>query len=75
MSSMFYGASSFNGHLSSWDTSRVTDMGAVFYGASSFDGNVSSWDTSKVTTMDAMFYEATLFKMTYRGGKYQALQT
>ena len=39
---MFYGASSFNGNLSSWDVSNVTYMEYMFADTSSFNGNLSS---------------------------------
>ena len=42
MSDMFSGAISFNGDISEWDVSGVTDMSGVFAGASSFNGDVSS---------------------------------
>ena len=58
---MFYGASSFNGNLSSWDVSNVTYMEYMFYGASSFNGNLSSWDVSNVIDMNNMFADASSF--------------
>ena len=45
------------GHISTWDTSEVTDMSYLF----SFDNagiiseDISGWDVSKVTTMEGMF--------------------
>jgi surface protein len=42
-------------NLSTWDTRRVTNMGATFEGATSFNQDISSWDTSKVTDMSHMF--------------------
>ena len=39
------------GHISNWDTSRVTDMSFVFYKATSFKSDISNWDTSQVTDM------------------------
>ena len=58
---MFYGASSFNANLSSWDVSNVTYMEYMFADTSSFNGNLSSWDVSSVTDMNNMFFEASSF--------------
>lgn len=57
---VFYGASNFNGDISNWDTSGITNMSGMFRNASSFNQNISSWDTSSVTDMSRMF-EATPF--------------
>ena len=44
--------------LSSFDTSKVTDMGLMFYGMSNLTSlNLSNFDTSQVTDMRYMFYE------------------
>ena len=58
------------GHISTWDTSGVTDMSYLFCGSSfndcntaatSFNEDISAWDTSGVTRMDYMFYYASAF--------------
>ena len=61
MNNMFFEASSFNGNLSSWNVSRVTNMNYMFFEASSFNGNLSSWNVSRVTNMNYMFSEASSF--------------
>ena len=38
---MFNGATSFNGDLSSWNVSSVTDMTYMFFNAISFNGDLS----------------------------------
>ncbi|MDA9335932.1 BspA family leucine-rich repeat surface protein, partial [Flavobacteriaceae bacterium] len=53
--------SSFNGNISTWITSAVTNMSFMFNNATSFNGNISTWDTSNVTTMRSMFNGASTF--------------
>jgi surface protein len=68
-------AEAYYGHISTWETSGVTDMSYLFcalsgwyyasYGcntaAASFNEDISAWDTSGVTTMRSMFYYASAF--------------
>ena len=59
------------GHISTWDTSGVTDMEHLFCArsgwgscntaAASFNEDIGAWDTSGVTTMREMFYYASAF--------------
>ena len=51
----------FNGDISSWDTSSVTEMGLLFYDASAFNQPIGNWDTSSVTNMYGMFKNASAF--------------
>lgn len=50
----FSGASAFNGDVTGWNVSAVTDMSDMFNG-SAFVGDVSVWDTASVTSMSGMF--------------------
>ena len=54
MKGMFYGASAFNGDISSFYTSKATFMSRMFEGASAFNGDISSFDTSKVTDIEVV---------------------
>jgi len=47
----------FNGDLSGWDVSSVTNMSDMFYW-SIFNGDISGWDVSNVTNMIWMFSES-----------------
>ena len=45
----------FNGDISEWDVSNVTNMSHMFDGNSKFNGDLSKWDVSKVENMSYMF--------------------
>ena len=45
----------FNGDISEWDVSNVTDMKEMFY-YSKFNGDISKWNVGNVTDMNWMFY-------------------
>ena len=49
------------GHISDWDTSRVTNMSSLFREKNSFNSNISKWNVSSVTDMGGMFSHATAF--------------
>jgi surface protein len=49
------------GHISVWDTSRVTNMRRAFCIRENFNEDISSWDVSHVTNMSGMFHGASQF--------------
>ena len=53
--------SDFNGDISKWDVSNVTDTHCMFYNCRKFNVGISNWDVSKVTNMYGMFYKCTSF--------------
>lgn len=58
MSYLFYdNFNKFNGDISKWDTSNVTNMNSMFF-ASEFNRDISNWDVSNVTDLSAMFKES-----------------
>jgi surface protein len=61
MDYMFRGASSFNGDISTWNTSNVIYMYSMFQGASAFNSDISTWNTTNVTDMNSMFRDASAF--------------
>lgn len=56
-----YDLEKFNGNISKWNTSNVTNMCSMFEGASSFNCPLNNWDVSNVTAMNNMFSEAKEF--------------
>ena len=53
--------SAFNGDISSWDMSNITNVDSMFMGNVNFDGDLSNWNTAKVQTFIRMFNGATTF--------------
>ena len=43
------------GHISFWDTSRITNMSKLFISIRYFNENINDWDVSNVTDMSSMF--------------------
>ena len=67
MSLMFNGATAFNGNITSWNVSSVTDMDDMFKNAQSFNQNISSWNVRNVTNMHSMFEGAESFNQDISG--------
>ena len=57
------------GHITNWDTSKITNMSNLFNGEYifyytdfiSFNDNINYWNVSNVTDMSYMFYEESVF--------------
>ncbi|MCP3855062.1 MAG: BspA family leucine-rich repeat surface protein, partial [Actinomycetia bacterium] len=69
MCALFYFSVGFNGDISAWDTSSVTNMSSMFNSAIAFNQDIGGWDISNVTNMANMLdntnlsisnYDATL---------------
>jgi surface protein len=54
MRAMFFNNKYFNGDISKWDVSKVTDMNSMFY-QSEFIQNLSNWKISSATNIEFMF--------------------
>lgn len=57
----FEGATRFNGDITGWSVSNVTDFSRMFFGASSFNQPIGVWDVSNGTIFSSMFFEASSF--------------
>ena len=56
MSKLFPGFSpDFNGDISEWNVSNVTNMRSMFYGCKDFNQDISDWDVSKVKDIRCIF--------------------
>ena len=58
ISYIFLGTPEFNGDISQWDVSKVTNMEGLFY-ESKFNRDISGWDVSSVRNMSKMFQYST----------------
>ena len=54
MSNLFQDFPYFNGDISQWDVSNVTDMSNMFE-KSQFQGNILDWNVTSVTNVKDMF--------------------
>ena len=60
MSSLFE-ETNFNGDISKWNVSNVTNMDEMFNSCIKFNKDISAWDVSNVKTMYSMFYRCVDF--------------
>ena len=66
MSKLFEGTV-FNGDISNWNVSNVTNMNAMFYNCLEFNQDISVWDVSNVTNMRSMFLNCKTFNQDISG--------
>ena len=49
------------GHISNWNTEKVTDMSTAFHNRNDFNEDLSEWNVSNVKNMKFMFYSTGKF--------------
>ena len=59
--SYLFSYTDFNGDISNWDVSNVTNMRCIFYECESFNQDISAWDVSNVKNMYCMFLRCNKF--------------
>ena len=74
MSNVFI-CSKFNGDISSWNMSSVTDMSYMFYKAENFNQQLNNWITSNVIHMNGMFSNGYSFNQNISNWKLDKVKT
>ena len=64
-----FAAHDFQGDVSGWNTSSVTNMESMFSGCNHFNGDLSKWNVSKVRNFEKMFYHCYVFNGDISGWK------
>ena len=59
--SYLFDETDFNGDISNWNISNVTNMCGMFFRCKIFNQDISSWHVSNVKNMSYMFYECESF--------------
>ena len=68
LSASFFGCSSLTRGITTWDTSRITNMASTFQNCSNLNINGSwNWNTRNVTTMQNMFNGTTINNANFSG--------
>jgi surface protein len=67
MKELFYGAQKFNGNITGWNVSNVTNMWLMFASTPLFNQPIGNWNVSKVTNMNRMFARAQSFDQVISG--------
>lgn len=65
--SLFEGATNFNGDISDWKVGSVSNLSKTFHNAASFAGDISGWNIHKVTNLDSTFFGAAQFNSNIGG--------
>ena len=63
------------GPMSTWDTSRVTDMSKLFQYRDRFNEDISAWDVGAVENMCQMFYKCEAFQCDISGWDTSRVRT
>ena len=50
----------FNGDISKWDVSNITNMNRMFWGCNKFNQDISGWDVSNVKKMNNIFKDCSI---------------
>ena len=75
MADMFSNCPVFNGNVSGWNVSNVTNMSAMFANCYAFNQDISTWNVSNVTNMYYMLGNAISFSTANLNAIYNTWST